>query len=231
MRMATGSVLAYQNADDEYAEKCFKTVGQLFSLNQTDQIVVGGIQVIDDKNNVTRTVPALPFDLRSMLLGFCHLPSQATFVGKDAFARALPLLLKLDLSRYELGMERVLFGLCAALASRCVIVREPLGLFRVHPGAKTFRLNEDASAAACWERAVRECDEVMSLFESFGMVRPMGYGSAMSAAARKAFQLARAGHGKELLRVVKRMRRWRELLPLTGLGRRSAALDHFRNIR
>lgn len=82
---ATGDILGYLNADDEYLPGTFKKVAEFFDLSHDVDVVCGGGFIIDENGKTIRRVYSDNFDRRRFLLGAVTILQQSTFFRKKAF--------------------------------------------------------------------------------------------------------------------------------------------------
>lgn len=138
LEVASGEILAYQNADDLYVPFVFETVAREFRGGA--DLLYGNTLVIDSENNILREFRNVPASLSCLFYSASHIPSQAAF-----WERAINQQLLVELKgsplvqRIHFGMERFIFGLALAVARRPLLLRRPLGCFRIHSSSKTFQ--------------------------------------------------------------------------------------------
>lgn len=132
LRLATGDVLGWLNADDVLEPDALAVVEQAF-YDAPDAIAVSGrCSWIDERGEVTGAIPAVPDgSLAGLLACPWNLPQPATFFQRSAYGSVGGL----D-TRYEMAMDVDLWMRLAGL-SPIVLLPETLARFRVHPAAKS----------------------------------------------------------------------------------------------
>ncbi len=85
MKCATGDVIGYLNADDEYLPGVFRKVDQIFSERPGIDVLCGGGYIIDGDGRRVRRVFSDAFSVASYLYGGATILQQSTFFRRNAF--------------------------------------------------------------------------------------------------------------------------------------------------
>jgi glycosyltransferase involved in cell wall biosynthesis len=131
-RMATGDILAWQNADDLYCEGAFQKVIDFFQANPTVDIVYGHYQLIDSDGKLICNV--YPIEWNQWM--FAHgrfVPLQPTVFWRRRVADAIGPLNE-DL---HYCMDVDFFSKAAVKGFKFARIPQILGQFRVHQQSKT----------------------------------------------------------------------------------------------
>lgn len=155
MRLATGDVLAWLNADDVLLDGCLTRVAHIFEKNRSDIITADTIY-IDELNKIGKF--CLQPSQKSFFYsrGIFFLTAPAIFFSKDAFfgvgclSNSLKLSMDVDLCYKILRRGGTVFH-----------IREYCGAFRWHDKSKTSKDLVD--------RSTRENGETMSIFRRYSI--------------------------------------------------------------
>ncbi len=159
-RLATGDILAWQNADDLYCPDAFDTVTRYFDEHPDVHVVYGGYQVIDVEGNKVCTVH--PPQWNEWL--FAHgrfVPPQPTCFWRREVYEAVgevneTLHYCMDVDFYARAAKRFRFAKLPVL----------LGKFRVHQNSKTQN-------AANYRRVRKEYHGILKRHYSYGCIDEM----------------------------------------------------------
>lgn len=86
LRIATGDVLAYLNADDLYLPGTLKQVAEYFTVEPDAQWVYGNCRVIEENGNTIGRLIAPYFNLNRMIYRGAYVPQPAVFWRRTAGA-------------------------------------------------------------------------------------------------------------------------------------------------
>jgi glycosyltransferase involved in cell wall biosynthesis len=138
IRMGSGDIVAYLNADDVYRPGAFDTVAKVFAADPTTAVLVGDCDVIDDHSNLVRHHRARLDQFEDLLYywlwghRFC-IPQPSVFLHG-------PVLDQVGLfdEQYDLAMD---YEMWLRLAARYpfTIVHQTLAALRVNGQTKTNR--------------------------------------------------------------------------------------------
>ena len=138
-KLATGDILAWQNADDLYLPDTFKTVVEYFENNPDIDIVYGYYKLIDEKSRWICDVKPV----RWSVWKFKHrrfVPLQPTvFWRRKVQEKVMPL----DESLHY-TMDVDFFAKAVINHFRFELIPEYLGAFRVHKDSKTQNKNNES---------------------------------------------------------------------------------------
>lgn len=131
-RIASGDILAWQNADDLYLPETFEIVAKTFANNPEVDVIYGNYQIIDVEGNFVCNVKAVDWNPWLFKHGR-FVPMQPTTFWRR---RVYDLVGDLD-ENLQYCMDIDFF--CRAVSKRAKFLRvdKCLGQFRVHPASKT----------------------------------------------------------------------------------------------
>ena len=142
-RAARGDVLAWLNADDEYASGALGLVGEHFSRRPELDALYGDCDVIDEGRRLLWREQPGPYDFDRLLRRGNYLAQPAVFIHRRVLAQSG----YLDES-FECGMD---YELWLRLRHRVVdYVPELLALYRWYPTSKTA-----VNQFGCWRELLR----------------------------------------------------------------------------
>jgi glycosyltransferase involved in cell wall biosynthesis len=133
LRMATGDIIGWLNADDRYLSGCFFKISEYFFNNPEVDIVYGDYRFINEQGEVIRLRKEIDFDL--FILKYLHIlyiPSTATFFKRKIIEDGN--LFKED---YHYAMDYEFFLRLAIQGYKFVHISEYLADFRWHPKSKS----------------------------------------------------------------------------------------------
>jgi len=132
LKMATGEVLAWQNADDTYLPNTVSIVADFFLKNPDVGMVYGYFNYIDENSRIILTKKLSQFNYRKFVSGK-FTPNQPTvFFRKDVIEKAG----YLD-ERFNFSMDRELYCRIGR-EFKIALIPKVLGNFRIHPQSKTM---------------------------------------------------------------------------------------------
>lgn len=193
IRLATGDVVAWLNADDLYPVGALRAVAEAFSAHPDAVAVAGACLFLDEADNIFRVaLPPRECSLAGLLRSRNNPPQPSVFFRREAYLACGGLDRRFDLAMdVDLWMKLALRGTIVPLGGTV------LSHFRVREGAKSFR---EAAAAAREDLSIRRSHQ-MPLLSWAGVV------------------LLRDGYLYAVLRPVYR----RLVKPLLGGARRAVA--------
>jgi putative peptidoglycan lipid II flippase len=143
LRAARGDVLAWLNADDEYAPGTLHVVQERFAADPTLDVLYGDCDVLDIKYRALWRETPGPYDFTRLLRGGNYIAQPAVFVHRRVFER----LGYLDES-FECGMDYEFW--LRARHAHIEYVPRVLAIFRWHQNSKTAR-----NQFMCWRELLR----------------------------------------------------------------------------
>jgi glycosyltransferase involved in cell wall biosynthesis len=129
-RLATGTILAWLNADDTMNKDTVSRA--VAALQRTGAgLVYGDVEIMDEHGAVLKVSRGIPFDLRVLLYGINYIGQQTAFFNRTLLEQAGPLRTDLDNAfDYELWLRFAQYGRLAYVAGLKAQIR-------VHPAAKS----------------------------------------------------------------------------------------------
>lgn len=86
IKLASGDIIGWLNADDRYLPGCFKAVSDFFMANPSCDIVYGDYRLIEEAGNVLAYRKELRFDLFMLkYLHILYIPSTTIFIRRRVF--------------------------------------------------------------------------------------------------------------------------------------------------
>jgi glycosyltransferase involved in cell wall biosynthesis len=155
MRLATGDVLAWLNADDVLLEGCLTRVANTFQNNRPDIITAHTIY-IDELNKIGKFCLQPSQNSFFYSRGIFFLTAPAIFFSRDAFLDVGCLSNSLKLSMDVDLCYKILRG-----GGTVFHIREYCGAFRWHDNSKTSKDLAD--------RSTRENSETISIFDKYAI--------------------------------------------------------------
>ena len=155
LRMVTGDVIGWLNADDRYLPGCFQRVVKFFKENPEVDIVYGDYRFINEVGNIIKLRKEIDFNL--FVLKYLHvlyIPSTATFFRRRIIDDGN--FLKDD---YRYAMDYEFFLRIALKGYRFAHIGEYLADFRWHPESKSTKAAKKQQEER--ERALIELDPLM----------------------------------------------------------------------
>lgn len=137
LKMATGDVLAWLNADDYYLPGAFEKISWVFREHPELDLVYGEAAFVDARGNLIRVKHDHAFDHRILLYYGCYIMSTATFFRRRIVDDGV----LLD-PGYKVTMDYEYFVRLASLGYRFGFVPAPLAAFRWHDSNVSSRLRE-----------------------------------------------------------------------------------------
>ncbi len=141
IRMSTGDIIAYLNADDKYESSAFKKVSEYFRINPSAMWLTGRCRMIDDEDcEIRRLITAYKNFLLHhysypMLLITNPISQPATFWRREMIQ---------EVGLFALHEHLVLdYGYWLRIGKRYLplIIDDYLACFRIHKRSKTMRSN------------------------------------------------------------------------------------------
>ncbi|HTM89251.1 MAG TPA: glycosyltransferase family 2 protein [Terriglobales bacterium] len=133
LRLASGDIIGWLNADDLYLSQCFQTVAGIFRDRPEIDVAFGDFRWVDSQGRVLRRRREIDFDL--FILKYLHVlyvPTPATFVRRRVISHGF----LLDPS-YHFAMDYEWFLRMALGGVKFAHVPRYFADFRIHPGSKT----------------------------------------------------------------------------------------------
>jgi glycosyltransferase involved in cell wall biosynthesis len=143
LQAASGDVLAWLNADDEYAEGTLRLVAERFGAEPDLDALYGDCDVVDVNNRTLWRETPGPYDFKQLLRKGNYIAQPSVFIRRRVFER----LGYLDES-FECGMDYELW--LRMHDNRVAYVPRVLALYRWHPASKTA-----ISQFTCWRELIR----------------------------------------------------------------------------
>ncbi|MGE5700155.1 MAG: glycosyltransferase family 2 protein [Deltaproteobacteria bacterium] len=134
---ATGDVFGWQNSDDVYLPGAFRKAAEELAIHPEGDIFHGHIRYMDESGRMMDENRAVPVRLFNLLYDGSLVRNQAAFFRRNVWERTGGL----D-EGFRFCMDREFFLRAAHLGVAFRLVREFLGVFRVHPDAKTSTLRD-----------------------------------------------------------------------------------------
>ncbi|HEY9680503.1 MAG TPA: glycosyltransferase family 2 protein [Oculatellaceae cyanobacterium] len=132
-RLAKGSILAYLNSDDCYANsKVVSRVVSLFEQHPDVDVIIGKREFIDERGNYVLNYPFREF-VPEQLLRSCYVPQECAFWRKSIYEKAGDCVDK----SFKFAMDYDLWLRFLAAGAKFLNVDEYFGLFRWYPGQKS----------------------------------------------------------------------------------------------
>jgi glycosyltransferase involved in cell wall biosynthesis len=127
LRMATGDLVAWLNADDYYLNQALTMIGQFAASNSDLDIVYGDCLFVDHSGQLLRRKTGHNFDTHILLYYGCYIPSTATFFRRRLIEEGR----YLD-TQYQMCMDYEYFVRLAAAGKTYGYLSRPLAAFRWH---------------------------------------------------------------------------------------------------
>lgn len=129
-RMATGTLVGWQNSDDFYLPQALAKVASVYASDSRHQVYFGNVYLVDAYDKILREMRFQPFSLGHLIFYDWNLSSQAAFVTREVlesvgYLQNTPVCFDWEWF-IRLGKARASFH----------FIREFLGAYRIHDDAK-----------------------------------------------------------------------------------------------
>lgn len=136
LKMATGDVITFQNADDIFAPNAFQEVSKAFDKYPEGEVCFGNIYVIDEYDSVTNTMIMAPYPYEEQLYLGMQMHSQAMFFKTGILREKGFLNEDLNYSFYYEMMLRFTEN----KKHKPVYVKDLWGAFKIYSASKTMNI-------------------------------------------------------------------------------------------
>jgi len=138
LKVATGDIICYLNADDMLAEDCLNFVTEFFKNNNGVDIIYGNCIFIDTTGSFIKVRKSEDFNLERLLyLGYSYIQQPSTFFRKEVIN---------DVGFFNENLNYVMdyeyWIRCAKAGKILKYVDKNLAIMRIHKDAKTYTSNK-----------------------------------------------------------------------------------------